>query len=343
MALSALYVTEFKANARTLYANPEALLTSPPHVITANAIQANQATGTIQQRLQESPLDYLDVVWGVDAGDVQDCSDDCQLVGTPSDGATKRIDLPLCKEIDLQVSTEDLRRQGVSKDNLEEAAKAEISRQLAVKSAKLDTWVNTQGLVVMKALHNTPKAGTAATLGTVGSDGVITVPAANYTRKMVAELAKLARLNQMGTPWMDDAGKLFVDFFNAGLDSTNLNGQGDAARIKLFREYYDLEGFPDAGISEDTFLVKPGALGLFYKSFLPNTPEVKPNAQIWTNFRSNNITDMVYDLVYQETCTMVNSHPVTIYKAKLKAHIGIHTAAGVDATRPGILLLKAGA
>lgn len=343
MALSTLYVTEVKADARTLYADPEALLTDPAHVITANAVQANQRTGNIQQRLQASPTDFLDVIWGVDTGDVGDCTDDCALVGQEGDANTKRIDAPLCKEITFQVSEETLRRQGVPQAQIASTMQSELSRLLAVKGAKLDTWANAQTLVRAKALHTAPRTGTAAPIGTVDAQGVIQVPTSSYNRKIVGEFAKLARLNQMGSPYMIDNGTLFVDWFNAQIDGANDNGRGDAARVQLFREYFDLEGFPDAGITEDTFLIKPGALGLFYKSYLPSTPRRTEKGQIWTNFRSNNITDMIYDLVLEETCVMVGSHPTMVHTGKLKAHIGIHTAAGVDAVRPGILLLNAAA
>jgi hypothetical protein len=340
MALSTLYVTEFKADARTLYTDPESLLTDPAHVITANAVQANQRTGSIQQRLQASPLDYLDVNWGIDTGDVADCTTDCALTGQPGDANSIRVSAPLCKEITFTVSEEDLRRQGVPQDQLQAAAKAELGRLLAVKSTKLDNWVNAQSLIGLKALHQAPRTGTAAAIGTVGADGVINVAAANYNRKIIGEFAKLARLNQMGSPYMVDGGELFVDWFNARIDGANADGAGDAARTRLFREYFDLEGFPDAGITEDTFLVKPGAFGLFYKSFLPAQPRLTTHGQIWTNFKSNNITDMVYDLVYEEACVMVANHPVNTYTGKLKAHVGTQLAAGVDAVRPGVLLLK---
>ncbi|MCC3159684.1 hypothetical protein LJ737_20755 [Hymenobacter sp. 15J16-1T3B] len=342
MALSELYITEVKANARTLYTDPEALLTDPAHVITANAVQANQRTGDIQARLQASPIDKLTVQWGIDTGDVQDCSDDCALSGSEGDGDTVDIDAPLCKEITLQVSEETLRRLGAgggSPEAIQRAAQVELARLLAVKAAKLDTWVNAQTIIRLKALHDAPRTGSAAGVGTVTA-GVIDVPSASYNRKIVGELMKMARLNQMGSPYMVDGGSLFVDFFNAQLDGANGEGAGDAARARFFREYFDLEGFLDSGITEDTFLIKTGAVGLFYKSFLPNAPRETAKGQIWTNFRSNNITDMIYDVVFEETCVMVNNHPVTVHTGKLKAHIGIHKAAGVDATRPGILLLN---
>ncbi|OGX80828.1 hypothetical protein BEN47_06110 [Hymenobacter lapidarius] len=348
MALSTLYITEVKADARGVYADPEALLSDPAHVITANAVQANQRTGTgatgIQGRLQASPTDFVDVQWGVDTGDVQDCTDDCALVGAEGEAATTRIDAPICKEITFQISEETMRRLGIQggPESVQRAAQAELSRLLSVKAAKLDTWVNAQTLARAKVLHNAPKAGTAAGVGTVGADGVITVPTANYNRKLVAQLVKMARLNQMGSPYMIDGGQLFVDYFNARLDGANPEGGGDAARVAFFREYFDLEGFADAALAEDTFLVKPGALGLFYKSFLPSTPRETAKGQIWTNFKSNNITDMLYDVVFEEACVMVNGHPVTVHTGKLKAHIGVHKAAGVDAVRPGILLLKDG-
>lgn len=342
MALSTRYITEVKADARTLYTDPEALLTDPAHVITANAVQANQRSGDIQARLQASPLDALQVIWGVDTGEVADCSDDCALTGTASDAATVTIDAPLCKEITFQVSEEDMRRIGAgSPEAVQAATQAEMTRLLAVKAAKLDSWVNAQTIARLLVLDNAPISGTAAGVGTVAS-GVIEVATASYNRTLIGQLMKMARLNKMGSPYLIDGGQLYVDWFNATIDGANDNGKGDAARVKFFKEYFDLEGFADAAITEDTFLIKPGAVGLFYKSFLPNTPREKAGSgQIWTNFKSNNLTDMMYDLVFEETCVMVGSHPVTVHTGKLKAHIGVHKAAGVDATRPGILTLKA--
>lgn len=342
MALSTLFVTEVKANARTLYQDPEALLTDPAHVITANAVLANQRTGNIQQRLQASPLDSIKVQWGIDTDNVQDCTDDCALEGDEGDGTEVTIDVPQCKEITFSVSEETLRRQGAgdSPEAIQRAAQAELSRKLAVAAAKLDTYVNSYTLARLFALGQAPKTGTAAGIGTL-TGSVIDVPSANYNRKIVGELVRLARLNQMGSPYMIDGGRLFVDYFNARIDGQNGEGAGDAARARFFNEYFDLEGFMDAALNIDTFLVKPGSVGLFHKSFLPATPRETAAGQIWTNYRSANITNMLYDVVFEETCTMVGSHPVTVHTGKAKAHIGVHKAAGVDATRPGILLLNA--
>lgn len=342
MALSTLFVTDVKTNARTQYTDPEALLTDPAHVITANAVLANQRTGTIQQRLQASPTDSVKVQWGIDGDDVQDCTDDCALTGEEGDANEVTITVPQCKEIVVQVSEETIRRQGLgeSPEAVLRAAQAELSRKLAVGAAKLDTFVNAYVAAQLFAKIQAPKAGTFAGLGTL-TGSVLDVPAASYNRKIVGELVRLARLNQMGSPYMIDGGRLFVDYFNAVIDGANADGGGDAARARFFREYFDLEGFMDAGLTIDTFLIKPGAVGLFHKSFLPNTPREMAKGQIWTNLRSNNITDMTYDVVFEETCVMVSGHPVNVHTAKLKAHVGVHLAAGVDATRPGIIALNA--
>jgi hypothetical protein len=342
MALSTLFVTEVKADARTLYTDPESLLTDPAHVIAANAIQANQRTGNLQQRLQASPLDYVDATWGIDVGTTDDCTDDCALTGAEGDAGTVRISAPICKERTFSVSEESIRRQGVytTAEAIERAAKAELSRLLAVNASFLDTEVNRQTILNLLLLDNAPKTGTFAGVGTVNA-GVIEVGTASYNRKLIGEMVKMARLNQMGSPFMIDGGQLFVDWFNATIDGANDNGKGDAARVKFFREYFDLEGFADAAITEDTFLIKPGAVGLFYKSFLPNTPRLTAAGQVWTNFKSANLNDMLYDVVFEETCTMVGSHPVTKHTGKIKMHLGFQKAAGVDATRPGILTLKA--
>lgn len=343
MALSTLYVTDVKADARQLYATPDDLLTDPAHVISANAVQANQRSGTIQQRLNASPLDKLTVQWGIDTDGTQACSDDCEITGEEGDALQKDIDAPLCQEITAAVSEETIRRLGLgdSPEAVQRAAQAELSRKLAVNALKMDTWVNMTTVTALKALHGAPRVGTAAGVGTVGGDSVIGIPTANYNRKIVGELMKMARLNQMGSAYLLDGGQLFVDWFNATIDGANDTGKGDAARVKFFKEYFDLEGFMDAAITEDTFIIKPGAVGLFYKTFLPNTPRKTEAGQVWTNFKSANILDMTYDLIFEEKCSMVGSHPVTTHIAKLKAHVGIHTAAGVDAVRPGLLLAKA--
>ncbi|NVO33215.1 hypothetical protein [Hymenobacter lapidiphilus] len=337
--ISALYLTNVKQAAEALYReNFLALAIDPAHVITANAVLANQRTGNIQQLLQASSTDSVDVVWGTSDGmAVVDCTTDCELTGPKGTGETITITAPICKEIAFSISEEDARRSG-------RTVEQQTAFMLAQAAVKMDTMVNTQTLVRLKALQDSYKAGTLSGPFAAGVGGVINVTTADYNRKLMANMMRLARLNLMGSPYLIDSGALYVDYMDARFDGANAEGRGDAARVAALMEYFDLEGFVDAAITEDTFIIKPGSVGLFHKHFNPDTPrEINGEVgQVRSTFASPAITGMVYDLFSTEKCVAIGATTRTeiVQVHKLKSYIGIQKAAGVGAARPGILLVN---
>jgi len=355
-ALSANYLTNVKQRAEELYAeNLQELAFNPATVVTANAVLENQMAARAQQLLQAAPTDNVDVVWNTDDNAaVQDCTSDCVLIGTPATADAINISAPKCQEISWTVSEETARRSGRSV--VEESAFILARRMIA-----MDNGVNTYTAAQLYAKTDAPVAGALPTYATYAA-GVTTIPAASYNLQMYADLLLTAIKNRMGTPYIIDNGALFTFLQNARLNSQNLNGQGDLARMLGFSPYEDILGLAAAGITQvDDFIIKRGGVALFHKYF--NTerredgtsgPLTTPTyyggqVQQWrSTMKSANITaggGITYDMFATETCadiTGTTSHTDIGHTYKLKVNLGVVKAPGAGALRPAILAIKRG-
>lgn len=356
-ALSANFLTNVKQRAEELYAESlQELAFNKAEVVTANAVLENQMATRAQQLLQAAPTDNVDVVWNTDDNAaVQDCTSDCDLVGTPATADAINIAVPKCQEITWSVSEETARRSGRSV--LEESAFILARRMIA-----MDNGVNSYTLAQLYAKADAPITGTLPTYATYAA-GVSTVPATNYGLQMYADWLLTAIKNRMGTPYIIDNGALFTYLENARLNAQNLDGRGNAARAQGFDPYEDILGMAAAGITQvDDFIIKRGSVGLFHKYF--NTvrredgtsgPITTPTyyggqVQQWrSTMKSANITaggGLIYDMFATETCddiTGTKSHTDIGHTYKLKINMGVVKAPGVGAQRPGILAVKRGA
>lgn len=346
--LSALYVLNVRERAEELYAETlKDLAFNEVMADSANAVLANQRTARAQELLKLSPTDNIDIVWETDDnGATQDCTSDCSFTGTPATGNAININLPKCIETVFSVSKESARRMGRTVD--EEAAFL-----LARRMILMDNAVNSYTLARTLALSDTAVTGTLPAYATQ-TGGVITVPAANYSLQMYADLRLMAVKNRMGMPFVIDDGALFTFLENARLNQGNLDGRGDANRAQALAPYEDILGFPAAGITTvDDFIIKRGAMGLFYKTFNPDAPELIGGTvqQVRSTMASQAITaggGVRYDMFSTLGCSDIAggfSHSDIGYTWKLKANLGVHKAPGVGTAvgRPGILAVKRGA
>jgi hypothetical protein len=339
--LTGIYITNVKQRAEEMYAEKfEGLARNPVISETAKAIIANQYATRAQQLLQASPNDSVDVVWESD-DDITtgDCTSDCALTGVPANGNSLTISAPKCIESSLAVSKETARRMG-------RTVEEETSFLLARTLIKMDNAVNAYTLAQLKAKADAAIAGTLPSYATQAS-GVIQVPAANYTQQMFADWMLTAIKNRMGMPFMIDDGELYTYYQNALFNSGNSDGKGDQARFNAQQLYFDILGFPAAGLTEDTFIIKSGAVALFHKYYNESTPEyIAGQVNQWrTTIASPSIPGLTYDMFSTVGCTDItgSSHSNLTDVHKVKANIGVFKAPGVGAARPGILLLNKGA
>ncbi|MGI4864154.1 MAG: hypothetical protein ACRYFZ_09555 [Janthinobacterium lividum] len=343
--LSALYVLNVRERAEEIYAETiQDLAFNEGMTDSANAILANQRAARAQQLLKDSPTDNVDIVWETDdLGTVQDCTSDCDLTGTVAQGNAINISVPKCFETTLSVSKESARRMG-------RTVEEETAFLLARRMILMDNMVNSYSLARTLALADAAVTGTLPVYATQAG-GIITIPAANWGLQMYADLKLMGVKNRMGMPFVIDDGALFTYLENARLNQGNDTGKGDAARATALAPYEDILGFTEAGITTaDDFIIKRGALALFYKTFNPDAPELIGGTvqQVRSTMASKAITaggGISYDMFTSLGCSDIagtKSHSDIGYTVKLKANIGVWKAPGVGtaAGRPGILAVK---
>ncbi|GAB2866012.1 hypothetical protein [Hymenobacter ruber] len=346
--LSALYVLNVRERAEQVYAETlQGLAFNEVMADTANAVKANQQAARAQELLTASPTDNVDIVWETDDnGATQDCTSDCSFTGTPATGNAINIAVPKCIETIFSVSAESARRMGRT---IEE----ETAFLLARRMIAMDNAVNAYTLARLLALSDAAVTGTLPAYATQAA-GVITVPSANWGLSMYADLKLMGVKNRMGMPYVIDDGALYTYLENARLNQGNDTGKGDAARAAALAPYEDILGFTAAGITTaDDFIIKRGAVALFYKTFNPSAPELIGGTvqQVRSTMASQAITaggGISYDLFSTLGCSDIAggfSHSDIGYTYKLKANLGVYKAPGVGTSvgRPGILAVKRGA
>jgi hypothetical protein len=245
---------------------------------------------------------------------VQDCESNCDINGNELSVGSKDYTLDLCKEVVFNVDAEKMRTNTYSPEEV--AAKA---LSFALKS--LDEWWSQQALVKLHAfagVNTFPAPYTYAT-------GTTTVPAASYGVQMIANLLYQAMMNKMTNPFYIDNGGLWVPYTNARLNANNLDGAGDAARIKQLNMYFDSWNFGPAGITETDFAVSSSAVAFVTKTRNPDTPTVIGGSVQQTRYTvpSTVIPGVRYDVYYTLKCITVNGQAHLVHSWKIQTLGGI--------------------
>jgi len=246
---------------------------------------------------------------------VQDCTSDCDINGPEIESGGKDYDLDLCKEVPFSVNAEKTRTNTYSVE--EEAAEA---MAFAIKA--LDEWWAQQVLVKLKAFSGINVSAAPYTYAA----GTTTIPNASYNLSVVAEIMNDALLNKMGTnTYYINNGDLWVAWTNALLNSGNLDGKGDAERLKQLRMYFDQWNFGPAGITESIFAVSPSAIAFATKNRHADTPVKVEGTVQQTRYTvpSSVIPGVKYDAFYGLKCITVNGQENLVHSWKLKTRGGI--------------------
>lgn len=266
--------------------------------VAAQAVLANQNARITQLEDPEKDL-TVRIHWVDTCGaEAEDCESNCTLDGPEVESKGQDLVLDLCKKVDFSVDAEKTRTNIY---NVEQIA----AEAMAAKLKVLDEWVAAQTLVKLKAFAGPNVAPAPYTYAA----GTTTVPAADYNRKLVAYLLRQQILNQMPGAYYIDNGELFIDWTNAQLDAGNLDGKGDLSRINALKMYFDQFNFAKAGLTEDTFMVSPGAVAIANKvRYTPTPTEFKGTIQQtrWT-IQSPTLPGISYNVYYALTCKTVGS------------------------------------
>jgi hypothetical protein len=226
----------------------------------------------------------------------EDCESNCDLTEDELESGAKTYTLDTCKKSGFSVDAEKLRTNTYT---VEEVS----ARGLASALKALDEFWARQVLVKLKAFAGVNVAPAPWTWAA----GTTSVPAADYNVGMVANMINQSILNRMPGAYYIDNGGLYVPWLNAQLQSKNLDGAGDAARIAAIKLYFDQWNFGPAGLTEDTFMVTPGAVAMKTKTRNPDAPTVIGGTVQQTRYTiaSPTLPGVKYDVYYTLKCTTV--------------------------------------
>ncbi len=297
--------------------------------------------------LQDPAVDEVTVHWADTSNIVDaDCTDDCEFDGPTPELGTKVYDVPFCREVTFSITDELLRKSQYSEEET-------IARESLAAITRLDNWVNKIALTSLKA-----NAGVNSYPGTYAyAAGNTTIPAAQYNAQMVAFLLRMAKLNRMGRPLFLENGELFVALTQAGFNVGNFPNADQANAFRALNMVSDDFGFVEAGITEDAFMIRPGGVALFHKTY--NGAPVYEGGKVQQNrytvdslsygavgAGAGALGGIQYDAFSTKECLPIaNSGGRTAIKTvfKYKARLGFGLSPATDATHPAILALSKGA
>lgn len=147
------------------------------------------------------------------------------------------------------------------------------------------------------------------------------VGAGNYNVGIIASLIQQMIINQVNTGWYVNDGTLFQSWKNAGLDSGNLDGDGNDKRTKEIDLMFDMWNFAAAGLSENMFLVDRNAIALKTYTRYTDAPVVKGGKINQTRYRmkSNILPGVYWDVVYELKC--VDGEDIHTWELRTKGGI----------------------
>jgi hypothetical protein len=177
-------------------------------------------------------------------------------------------------------------------------------------SKELDEWWNKQLMTKIKSFVGVNAAvagGDMAPFTWDGASSTSFIPTGNYDVKIVSSVIRQQLLNNVNSAYFIENGSLFEPWWNAQIQKGNLDGAGDAARIKELKLYFDMWNFNKAGLVESLFMIQKDALA--WKTYNRHHDKPRelpaPIGQTRFTFASKNIPGVKYDGYYQMKCVTV--------------------------------------
>lgn len=295
MSLTASKILKIRLKAETMWTDSRLAAEYTPYSDTAKAVLRNQ-TARFSELTKKDKDETVTVTWVDPCGrEVEDCESSCDISGPEPSTASQDYALDICKSTSFSINEEVLRTNDYTAIEL-------IAGETALAIKALDEYWSRQLLVKLKAfagINLYPNGFTYA-------NGTTTIPAAQYNPMLYAYLVKAGILNKMPNTYMIDNGNLFIPMLDARLDGGNADGAGGALRAAEIagKLTYDMWNFPAAGITEDTFLISPGAVAFKTKTRFDAEPvylDGKVNQWRYT-VNSVSLPGVQYDVISQLTC-----------------------------------------
>lgn len=313
---SASALLKIKAKAEQMWKDSRYEAEFSPNAEAAKAVLANQTARFPE--MENRNKDRTAVVTFINSCGVvaQDCTSNCDLTEAELESGSKEYAIDLCKRTGFSVDAEKSRTNEYEVEEI--AARGTAS---AIKA--LDEWLAQQVIIKMKAFSGVNVAPSPFTYDNV--DRSTDVPASAYNIKLIPNLLQQATLNKMGNPYFVDNGSLYLEYMNAQLDGDNLDGKGDANRMRALKMYFDQFNFPATGVAEDTFMISPGAIAMMVKPRHSDTPELIGGKVQQTRYTVNSIAlpGVKYDVYYELACKVVNGKDHLFHTWRFVANAGI--------------------
>lgn len=267
---------------------------------TIKALAERQAGRTrIITELENPELEgnNVKIVWLDNCGEELDdtCQDVCDITADEVAMTSKNFTLNNCKSASFKIDENDVLRNRYTMDEI-------VARKLLAKMKALDEHINAQSLLFLSAnagYNINPETYTFA-----GSS--LQIPTADYNTDLYVKMAIDAKMNKLSDPFVVDNGALYRYYLKAQLEQGNAEGKGAERKIMLFPTYFDLLGFPKAGITDDTFLISSSAYAFASRNYNGDAPvEVNPKEgrQIRWSMPSNTVPGLRYDIYHEYVCS----------------------------------------
>lgn len=293
-----------------------------PNAEAARAVLANQ-TATFTELNDRDKDNKIRVTWLSSCGaEVEDCETNCDLDEPELESASKLYEPNICKKIGFAIDAEKMRTNDYDVSD-------QVTLGMATRIKALDEYWATRILAELKVFAGPNVAPAPFTYD--NTNKTTNVPTADYNVKIIANFLQQAMLNNMGNPYFIDNGSFYLDWINAQLDSGNLDGKGDAARIQQLKMYFDQFNFAKAGLTEDTFMISPGAVALKTVNRNPDTPTLIGGQIQQTVYTVPSIAlpGVRYDVYYGLTCKTVSnkSHYMHTWRLETNGLIALNPEA----------------
>lgn len=320
--LAASAILKLRAKAESAWTDGKTATQYKINSEAAKAVLENQTARVDMLTGRSNKDDKVEITFINTCGIVaEDCESNCTIDEPELDTGSEEYEVDICKKTGFSIDAEKLRTNDYALEEMHQAG------HIASIKALDEFWAQ-QILAKLSA-----EAGYNAFPAPFTFAGdVTTVPGAQYNLAgLTANLIMQGQLNNINNPYFIERGLLFTEFINAQLNSGNLDGKGDAARLQALNMYFDLINFGKAGItSADLFMVDTSAVALASKNRYTTTPEVAGGKIQQTRYSVPSLTlpGVMYDVIYSLECKTVGTkaHDMHSWRYETNGLIAVNPA-----------------
>jgi hypothetical protein len=303
--VTASQLLQIKLKAEQMWQDSQLMAEYMPNADAAIAVLKNQ-TARFEELTNSNIDNKVTVNWINPCGiTVQDCEPLCTLDGQELSTGGNDYELSMCKQtLGLKINREKFRTNLYDYDEF-------VAAGILQHIKALDEYWAQQILVKLKAFAGVNVAVAAGGIASNGFswDGNTTqIPADQYNVQILTKLLQQQIINKMPAGYIIDDGWMYQSINNSLIDQQNLNAQGDAKRAATLagRVTFDQFNFALSGVTEDMFIVNPGAVAFKTKTRNPDVPTLIGGNVQQTRYTvpSRVLPGVKYDVYYTLTCVV---------------------------------------